>query len=195
MASGDENDGSSEDERTSESESETSRSRSRTRSRSRSRSSHHRSRRGRHSRSRSRSRGRARTRSRHRSSHRDRESTGRTAADGTNESSLQAGPSAAATAQPAQPPQPAQADVAAALPVTTTTAARVQFCTIHGNDLLPDSCTACRCISRVVRPDLARQLVVDGSLPGISSIPAPATCLLGRWRWSCHWCSPMRKWI
>ena len=64
-------------------------------------------------------------------------------------------------------------------PATATQAgdqpeARVLLCSVHKNNLLPDQCNACRCCSRLVGADMARQLAMHGGLPSTSAIPGPA---------------------
>ena len=63
---------------------------------------------------------------------------------------------------------------------TVVNDARVILCSKHKNNLMLETCNACRCCSRLVGPDMARQLRIHGNLPRTSAITGPATRLLGR---------------
>ena len=155
------------EEYSSESESqssESSRSRSRRRSRTRSRSAS-RGRRSKRSRRRRKRRGRSRDGDSSSEDEHTRDQPEETADTSVSRSQGQA---------PSQPPQPQQQGA------SSSKSAKVLLCSDHGNNLLPDTCNACRCVSRLVGPDMARQLVVHGGLPSTSSIPSPAKRLLGK---------------
>ena len=51
---------------------------------------------------------------------------------------------------------------------------------MHGNDPVPDTCNACRVISRIIKPDMMRSLIASKSKGETSKIPGPAERLLAR---------------
>ena len=58
--------------------------------------------------------------------------------------------------------------------------ARVLLCSVHKNNLVPDTCNACCCCSRLVGADMARSLAMHGGLPSTSAIPGPAQRLMDK---------------
>ena len=58
--------------------------------------------------------------------------------------------------------------------------AKVQLCTIHGNNLVPDICNVCRHCTHFIKAPVVKQLVVASAptVPGV--IPGPADRLLVR---------------
>ena len=57
--------------------------------------------------------------------------------------------------------------------------AKIQLCTVHGNDIMPETCNACLHCSHFIKPDMLQQLVVTNKA-GPSKIPGPAERLLSR---------------
>ena len=62
----------------------------------------------------------------------------------------------------------------------TSNVAKIQLCSEHGNNIVPDMCNACQGVTRMVKQDMTRQLMGHGGLPNTSSIPSPADRLLGK---------------
>ena len=56
----------------------------------------------------------------------------------------------------------------------------MQLCTVHGNNLVPEVCNACRACSHFVKSSVVKQLAVSHSDTAASGIPGPAERLLGR---------------
>ena len=51
---------------------------------------------------------------------------------------------------------------------------KITFCPAHKNDLVPKSCQVCRHVSRMLRDDVAKQVVVDHD-DGEDQLPGPST--------------------
>ena len=54
--------------------------------------------------------------------------------------------------------------------------AKVQLCTVHGNNLVPKSCRAYKACSHMVRQNMVDQLVVDAAPP--TTVPTAAVWLM-----------------
>ena len=64
--------------------------------------------------------------------------------------------------------------------VASTLTAKIQLCTVHGNDLVPDTCNVCHHCSKFIKPDMLKQLLAAQGGEDRRKIPGPAERLLGQ---------------